>query len=478
MHDYYAILTVSPDAGTQELEAAIENQYNAVRRLTTHHDSNIVNQANQALSILEQARTTLLDPARRSEYDAALGIGVAGIADPELISSKPTPATMPVTAAIPAFGGYPSSAPLVGRAPAIERWICQHCQRENPMGTLFCQSCGEAVGRICPSCQATYEARARFCPGCGESFENASQRVQLSTALSQKTNERYALANQAGGTSSPRAQSLEYLAVGGAGFAIFAGLSTVHFVLVTIARLGFSLMGNETLAQPAVRTIVEVMSGFNTLVRWIIWMGVIALFSFLMRKKGLQLATPAVIGYSLLSLLALAFGGPSFQNQIFYRIGNFWLMFPAMVMGAMIALAWLLLRQYAEPCEIPNLNLASAAFKRVEPYVARLLHLYNQSPVAVAGLAIGLSGLTFLFSSSRSILSLFVGLLSLGTCAVLALLAYRAYQMVSFEKAEFATKQQEAQEKLALLESEIAGLEQRLQALPSPSQLTKNINIT
>jgi len=470
MQDYYAILTVRPDASTEELEEAIENQYNMVRRLTTHHDSNVVNQANQALSILEQARATLLDSARRSEYNAALGIGVAGIADPELLNSKPAPSAMSVTTTIPAFGGYPPSAPLVGRAPAIERWICQHCQRENPMGTLFCQSCGEAVGRICPSCQATYEARARFCPSCGESFENASRRLQLGTELSRKKTERYTLANLASGTSSPRAQSLEYLAVGGAGFAIFAGISTLHFVLVTVARLGFSLFGSETFVQPIVRTIFEIMSGVTTFTRWLTWAGVIALFALLILKKNIKLAVPAVIGYSLLSLLALAFGGPSFANQIFYRIGNFWLMFPAMVVGAMITLAWLLLRRYSAPSEMPNLNLDNAIIKRVEPYATRLLHLYDQSPIMIAGFGVGLSFLTFVFSSSRSILSLVIGLLNLGSCLVLALQGYRAYQMASFERVSFATERDKAQTQLILLDSEILALEQQLEALPSPSQ--------
>lgn len=51
--NYYEILNLQPTASSADIQTAFENQYNQWRRLVTHHDPKVVNQANQALQALE-----------------------------------------------------------------------------------------------------------------------------------------------------------------------------------------------------------------------------------------------------------------------------------------------------------------------------------------------------------------------------------------------------------------------------------------
>ena len=74
MPNYYEIIKVQPTAPTAEIVNACEAQYNQWRRLVTHHDQDVVNQANQALQTIEQIRLTLTDTEKRGVYDAAVGI--------------------------------------------------------------------------------------------------------------------------------------------------------------------------------------------------------------------------------------------------------------------------------------------------------------------------------------------------------------------------------------------------------------------
>ena len=56
MSNYYEILNVPTTASTAEIQTAYEQQYDQWRRLVTHQDPNVVNQANQALKALETIR--------------------------------------------------------------------------------------------------------------------------------------------------------------------------------------------------------------------------------------------------------------------------------------------------------------------------------------------------------------------------------------------------------------------------------------
>src|SRR3990170_8094223 len=141
MTTYYEILKVQTTASVSEIESAFETQYNQWRRLVTHHDPSVEAQANQALITLEQVRTTLTDPAKRSAYDAGIGMrgAVGGIADPEAVlrAAMPPPFTQPPTKAVPA--GQP------GAVQRVDAWICPKCHTANSIGTGFCKQCGQAL---------------------------------------------------------------------------------------------------------------------------------------------------------------------------------------------------------------------------------------------------------------------------------------------------------------------------------------------
>lgn len=460
MPTYYEILMVRQTAGPQELEAAIENQYNQVRRLTTHYDANIVNQANQALLILEQARATLLDPRRKAEYDASLGIGIGGIADPELANNSHA-TTISVPGPSPLAGFTPR---VVAQSPAIANaWYCPQCQRPNPMGTQYCQNCRHAIGRICPNCQASYEAKANYCPRCGQNYESAARHLQLTEEIHQKKMQRISLASQAESTTSREAQYLEYLSVCGGGWAIFSGLVSIHFLLATMFRLVFSLFSYSFLQQPVMTTIVKIFSVINTVMRWGIWLGVLGFFVYLLQQKKIKINPIALTSYGLLSLLALAFGGPTLTTQVYGSDGNSWLIFPALIAGGLICGGWLLLRQYRDPSA--PLALKSANINMINVFFTRLLRFYEQSSLMVAGVGAGLSLFTLIFSAFASVISLLTAVTGLGASAVLALLSYRAHTMTEFETASFLSRQESAKNNLAQLDAEITKLEQQKNAL-------------
>lgn len=168
MSNYYEMLKVQPSASSQEIEAAIEQQYNQWRRLTTHHDPNVVNQSNQALALIDKIRQTLTDPARREVYDNAIGITgqqIGGIIDPDLLlQSIPTgaPLAPPAPRAVAAPG--PAAPGTVIRA---DVWVCPKCQHPNAVGAQFCAKCGVKVGNQCPNCDKMTELANNFCPYCG-----------------------------------------------------------------------------------------------------------------------------------------------------------------------------------------------------------------------------------------------------------------------------------------------------------------------
>lgn len=173
MPNYYELIELVPTATTPEIENAIDARYNQWRALVTHHDPNVVNQANQAIQLLEKIRGILTDPAKRNDYDEAIGIkGVtAGLADPTALLTVPVlPMTPP--APNPTHGA-------VGGAGVVNAWVCPKCAVANGIGTRFCKNCGTALGRECPNCGKTIEAAARFCPDCGVDVAKATLAKQI-----------------------------------------------------------------------------------------------------------------------------------------------------------------------------------------------------------------------------------------------------------------------------------------------------------
>lgn len=176
MSDYYQFLEVAPTAPMTEVEAAIANKYNKWRRLVTHHDPEIAEEASRALRQLEQARTTLTDPEQRAVYDQSLRSG--GLADPtRQPQSLPTP---PPPRKPPAAQ---SARVETHRDDRVDAWVCEKCETPNQVGLLYCKQCGNQIGRECPNCGNLIEARAPVCSHCGVRFEEALQIVQKDYVL-------------------------------------------------------------------------------------------------------------------------------------------------------------------------------------------------------------------------------------------------------------------------------------------------------
>lgn len=167
--NYYEMLDISSSANTTEIEQAIDARYNQWRSLVTHHDANIVNQANQELQKLEVVRGTLTDANKRSVYDAALGLNgaIGGLADPEAIlrNRAPTPNPTPAPAALTT-------------AARTDAWICPNCQTTNAIGKRFCIKCGAVLGRDCPNCGKLIQATSEFCSECGVNVAQAAREKQ------------------------------------------------------------------------------------------------------------------------------------------------------------------------------------------------------------------------------------------------------------------------------------------------------------
>ena len=154
MPTYYEILQIAPTASADEIEQAYEKQFNHWRRLVTHHDLEMVNRANQALQILQNVRAVLVDPQKRSAYNASLN-NAGGLADPSVgpirmgtgILTAPTPPrpnpTLQPTHVVVA-------APVIKPEERVDAWICPKCKQANPLESIYCKGCVQTVGVNCP----------------------------------------------------------------------------------------------------------------------------------------------------------------------------------------------------------------------------------------------------------------------------------------------------------------------------------------
>ncbi len=167
MQDFYSLLEIDRSATVDQISTAIDEQYDKWRRLTSHHDAQLQNQANQALFQIEQARNTLLDLTKKGPYDVELGAG--GIADPDAIHQH-SGLHSPLT---------PLRSPI--SSTALERtdaWVCNSCKKANPIGSIHCQQCGRSVGQICVKCDTTSPATAKFCLSCGVNLAELKTQIE------------------------------------------------------------------------------------------------------------------------------------------------------------------------------------------------------------------------------------------------------------------------------------------------------------
>ncbi|MDD2521354.1 MAG: zinc ribbon domain-containing protein [Anaerolineaceae bacterium] len=185
MVNFYELLQVRQTASETEIEGKLDEQYQKWRGLVTHHDPSVVAQANQALQTIEEARSTLLNPATRLGYDNTLKAELAtmgGLSDPNISFAQPT------TQFAGFNGGMMAGAPAINipvvNPVSIERtdaWICPSCGKPNPIGSIYCVNDGSVIGKSCPSCNTMVEASNKFCSNCGVDKEQAFQENKKGT---------------------------------------------------------------------------------------------------------------------------------------------------------------------------------------------------------------------------------------------------------------------------------------------------------
>lgn len=194
MSNYYEFLKVPTTATISDIQIAIDGLYNQSRRLVTHHDPNVVQNANQSLLMIEQARATLLDPMKRADYDAMLSLSTMG----GLVDASAQPSPMPVMTP-PMVGRPPVQQPSMPAAGvANEIWACPKCSSANPVGTKFCKKCGNQLGRNCPQCNTLLETTAQFCSDCGVNIREYEQQkeIELAEAERRKIAEQHRIAEE------------------------------------------------------------------------------------------------------------------------------------------------------------------------------------------------------------------------------------------------------------------------------------------
>lgn len=182
MANYYELLKIQPTASPSEIESAIDAQYNQWRRLVTHHDPNVVNQAHQALASLQQIRTILTDPGKRAGYDAAIGLSgqsLGGLADPEALLSQNSAAPAPSMTPLGSSSQTPVDITSASKDLPLDAWECPKCKSPNPIGTRHCKKCGARVGINCPRCNLLIDINAKHCSECGVDIQSEFQQKKV-----------------------------------------------------------------------------------------------------------------------------------------------------------------------------------------------------------------------------------------------------------------------------------------------------------
>jgi Uncharacterized membrane protein, required for N-linked glycosylation len=189
MSNYYEILNVPYAASPLEIEQALDTQYNKIRRLVTHHDSNVVHQANNELQMLEKIRSTLMDAGKRSAYNAAISPSIGVLIDPQI--NMPAPNSQPDL-----FVGHspptvtPTHSQPVAQLSSQRSWMCPKCQSVNMVKSQFCKHCGEILAAPCPACGQLVERNGEFCTSCGVNILRAKEKKEFDRQLGQAHAER------------------------------------------------------------------------------------------------------------------------------------------------------------------------------------------------------------------------------------------------------------------------------------------------
>ena len=168
MINYYETLEIGIESSSEEIENAIDNQYNHWRQLVSHHDPETVIQANQALLVLEEIRSTLLDDTKRNNYNETLKLNekIGGLGDSGTVLKNLSIAGKRKL----------HDKKIIDKIERTDAWVCHSCDKANRIGTSFCEKCGKIIAKPCPSCSSLAPISNEFCPNCGsnkfDAFEN------------------------------------------------------------------------------------------------------------------------------------------------------------------------------------------------------------------------------------------------------------------------------------------------------------------
>lgn len=191
----YQIIGVPVTASIAEIEAAAVKRYSDTRNLVNHYSPDIANKANQDLLLIERARTILLNPEKKAEYDRQLGMAgaIGGLADPNQVRGNfgnfgtfGDPSVLGMPKPVQVQQPINQQAPAMDQLVALNAWVCGKCHTPNQKGTKFCKSCGTAVGINCPNCGKLIEASAERCTECGVSLKEVIKQREMEIEMNAK----------------------------------------------------------------------------------------------------------------------------------------------------------------------------------------------------------------------------------------------------------------------------------------------------
>ena len=177
------------------------------------------------------------------------------------------------------------------------------------------------------------------------------------------------------------------------------GLVSVLFIFTTFLKIIYSFFNISDIQTIFITGFIGLISGFNTLLLLAIWAAVLFLFAYLVKKRGMVLDFSALIGYCVLSLLALIFQGRSLIYQILGGYTNHWLIFPGIVAAIIIGFGGYLFSKNAEAINSPEFN--NPWYEKIQSFVMKIFAQYDKSVWAVTASGIGLPFLVSIFSASR-----------------------------------------------------------------------------
>jgi hypothetical protein len=257
---------------------------------------------------------------------------------------------------------------------------------------------------------------------------------------------------------------MDYLSVGSLGWGLLMGATSVLFILVTLFKIILSFFSGSAYGSSGLATLVSIISGFNSFLLWVVWAGVLGVFYYLIKKRGMKFSTPALAGYAVLSLFAMLFQGGSLLRQFYGGSTNHWLTFISLLAMVFIGLCGYLFSK--NPVFIVAPDIKHPVYSKIESLVKQLFSQYDKSVWMVSGIGLAAALLVLIFSSSRALLvSLIAGILGIGVGLFLLIIAYRTNKTTELQKTRFMNLQESEAIKVTELDTQIEVIQKQINEL-------------